>query len=204
MKLTLPDSGTEIDIERVPLTFLEMIEAGYDKDYPNKPAIPTKKIRDTQGNVTATISMPTDTRLILEELKKPNLSSELRDSLMEDLDQITAYTKAKEAWDTEVREAKVQMWRYLYAKNLNPECVDLSLVQKAIKDASDFQIDLPQQILDTYAEHNIPFDESVMERWIYLWMVAARSATDSGYLNTWMRIGSKEARQAAAQALFPV
>lgn len=199
---TFPDSKITIKIERVSYIVLEMMGAAYQSSYPNKPTLPTKKIFDSEGNLTTEVDLPLDPEILRAELKK-DLDDATKQVVEQDLKDITTYLELKRKWDIEVNAAHWQATRLLYAKHLISE-PDREAVRRVAEESTQFGLDIRKQTLELYAKHGVPFDEQYMDRWLYLWTVCVTSVYDSSALNTWMQTGSSEARQAVRQALFPI
>lgn len=197
MTFTFPDSGIEIDIERVPILLTRLISTQIEQTLEGKPELPVK-VAIQDGKVIASTPLSLDPTYYREAMAHAREEDKVK--YESDFKRVQQYNDDKLEWDTKVSAAASAKTRLLYAKNLK-SAVDQKAVNALVVEAKSLGIDLKEQIVKEYVEAGVVFDETLMDRWLYLWAVCARSVADISAFNTWMSTGSREALRATRDAL---
>ena len=199
-EFTFPDSGITIKIERVSQLMTSMVMSNLQANYPGKHVPPAKEVRSNTGELVQTVDMPLDPQWYREELAKTNLREEVRAGFERDLEIVNTYLKEKKEWEKKAGNAYEYKMRLLYAKQLRTQPEQKEIIHLT-QTAREMGVDIRQAVLDEYKDAGVEFDPALMDAWIYLWMVCAKSAADTSIFRSWMQTGSREALQATRQAL---
>lgn len=180
MQFTFPDSGKTIEIERVSFTTLGLLRAHYETHFPNKPIEPRDPLEENgDGNVSS------------DEFKAK------RQKFLEAKEQ---YEKDLTAWQTKVTRATWKATQLMYARHLKG--YDADSVAQVEKDAQEFGMNLREQVTAEYADAQVPFDESLMDKYIYLWHCCITTSAESSLFHSEMTLGSKPTQEAVQKSLY--
>lgn len=165
MEIEFPDSKKKVVLEDVSFVNTTLIRGQYEKNFPNKPVVPTIQIQD------ATEPNPKDEK----------------------------YVAALAQWQTKLEQAQWAAVKLYYAAcvtNTNSDAV-----KKYISKVSAF-IDLPATIREGYADLGVPFDEALMEPYIWLFHICITNASEQSLFQDAVLSGSAAAQEAVRSAIF--
>lgn len=180
MNFVFPDSKREIEMEGVSFLTLTLLRGWYEQNYPGKPVKPVDPLDTLEdGNVNT------------PEFKKA------RDEYLKDQ---SKYEMDLKNWTGKMNGARWAATKVYYASCLKSE-VDKEAVEKAISQVAPF-IDLRQAILGGYKEQEIPFDESILDKYIYLFHVCITNSGEQTLFENALMSGSAPTQEAVQQSLF--
>lgn len=180
MEFTFPDSGKKIEIERVSFTTLGLLRAHYEVSYPNKPVEPRDPLEDNNDGDVSSDSF--------KEKRKEYLAAKEQ------------YEKDLATWQQKVTRATWKATQLMYARHLKE--FDIASITRVEKDAHEFGMNLREQVLQEYRDANVPFDESLMDKYIYLWLCCITTSAESNLFHSEMTIGSKPTQEAVQKSLY--
>jgi len=177
MKFTFPDSGRTIEMDGISFLSIAQIRGYFEKNYPGKPVYPKDPLEEHPDQ--------TPTREEMEAYQKAKESYE------------TAYN----LWQERMRNAQWAAIKAYYASCVKPESVVKEDVQRAIDSVKNY-VNLPEAILAGYESLGVPFDPSLMERYIYLFHVCISNSSEQVLFENAIGNGSTPTRELVEQMFF--
>ena len=111
------------------------------------------------------------------------------------------YVEALNQWNTGVQHAVFLATKVLYVKHLKSE-VDFAALKELEDETKELGIDMRKEVREEYAKAGVPFDESLMDKYLYLYCVCVTNVAESQLLNQWMSYGSQPTQEAVQRALY--
>lgn len=130
---------------------------------------------------------------------KPQVPTIQIDDVVEPNPNDEKYQKDLKEWATRMNMARWAAAKLYYASCL--KTIDESAVEKAVRDVSSF-IDLRQEVLNGYAELQVPFNPDLMDKYIYLFHVCITNTAEQALFENALLTGSAPTQEAVQQATF--
>lgn len=181
MDFKFPDSGRTVEISGVSFLSLTLLRGYYDDTYPGKPVEPVDPMETTEDGIVHTPAFQ-------EKYKEYKAAKD-------------KYDKDFALWTIKVNQAKWLAVKVLYADGVVPESIDRGAVDAAIKTLAPF-MDLKQTILDGYNTLGVPFNDTLMDAYIYLFHVSIATSGDQTLFEDAIMSGSGPTQEMVQQTLF--
>ncbi len=178
MDFTFPDSKRTVTLEGINFLTLSLLRGQYENSFPNKPVLGPDPMEEADYNSNDPVWQ--------EKVKDYNTAK-------------VNYAAAKVVWDNNVAKATWAGIKLYYTSCLTT--VDEEAVNKVLKQTAPF-MDLKQSIRDGYKELQVPFQEDLMDAYIYLWHVCVSNGSEQSLFGDAIMMGTGPTQEAVQSALF--
>lgn len=169
------DSGREVKLEEVAFSTSSLLRAFYERTTKDKPEPPVKEIKDVvTGEVVERV---------------PNT-------------QDAGYIVAKSVWDARVNQRSYLARKILITQALKDKPDEAAVAREVERTEAVTGMDLREAIRGAYHDAEVPFDDALMDAYIFLWQIVLTNSGEQSAFFDRVNNGSQMAQDAAADARF--